>query len=158
MRNIYTFPFLGTAGFIAAPLKGMMFSSAKLFQKQRPQVQRVNRIIDGLKESKECTAEERQKIIDIFSIAKETEEERIATYTMLASEALNEIQEDLDNPMVTTPSRTRTTSNSSTQVNVRQPTISSAPTPSVALEDDDTEDVQFLRNVERAKQLSLQDL
>lgn len=161
MRNVSTLPLLGTAGFLAAPLRGMVFGTAKLFQKQRPQVQRVNRIIDGLKEAKECTVEERQKIIKLFQIAKETEVERKATYATMAAETLDEMQEDLEDSG-TNASRSPTISSTSssllTPTRAHHSNDVSTPIQKVEPRDEEAEDTQFVQEMERARQLSLEDM
>lgn len=160
MRNVSTLPLLGTAGFLAAPLRGMVFGTAKLFQKQRPQVQRVNRIIDGLKETKECTVEERQKIIKLFQIAKETEVERKATYATMAAETLDEMQEDLEDSGTNAP-RSPTISSTSSSLSIPTRDHSndvSTPSKRVEPRDEEAEDTRFVQEMERARQLSLEDM
>lgn len=161
MRNVSTLPLLGTAGFLAAPLRGMVFGTAKLFQKQRPQVQRVNRIIDGLKEAKACTVEERQKIIKLFQIAKDTEVERKATYATMAAETLDEMQEDLEDSS-TNASRSPTISSMSSSLSIpthaHHSNAVSTPIQKVEPGDEEAEDTRFVQEMERARQLSLEDM
>jgi len=163
MRNVSTLPLLGTAGFLAAPLRGMVFGTAKLFQKQRPQVQRVNRIINGLKEVKECSAEERQKIIKLFLNAKETEVERKVTYSTMAAEALAEMREDQENQEDTTDaSRSSTLSSSPSSLSIptqaHHSKSNSTPILNAEPENEEVEDARFIQDMERARQLSLEDM
>lgn len=157
MRNVSTLPLLGTAGFLAAPLRGMVFGTAKLFQKQRPQVQRVNRIIDGLKEAKACTVEERQKIIKLFQIAKDTEVERKATYATMAAETLDEMQEDLEDSS-TNASISSMSSSLSIPTQAHHSNAVSTPIQKVEPGDEEAEDTRFVQEMERARQLSLEDM
>lgn len=139
----------------------MVFGTAKLFQKQRPQVQRVNRIIDGLKEAKVCTVEERQKIIKLFQNAKDTEVERKATYATMAAETQDDMQEDLEDSS-TNASRSPTISSmpSSLSIPTQAHHSSAVSTPIQKVEpgDEEAEDTRFVQEMERARQLSLEDM